>query len=59
MREWGLFNSDSASHTAADAVEADFWSEHEARLVMANQYPDDDDMYPHVIEEEEEEEEEE
>lgn len=49
--EWGIFNEDSADYTAAEAVEADFWSEAEAKAALAERYAGDDDCYVHQIEE--------
>jgi len=59
MQEWAIFNGDSADYTAAESVEADFYSREEAEAAMAARYPDDDDCFVHEVEEAEEEEEEE
>lgn len=48
---YGIFNSDSANWTEAEAVESDFYSREDAELAIKTRYPDDDDLIIHEIEE--------
>ena len=53
--EYGIFNDDSGTHCADDAVESGFATFAEADDALKTRYSEDDDCYVHECEEEEEE----
>lgn len=49
--EYGIFNDESPDYTAAEAVEAGFYSVGEAEKALAERYSPEDDLHVHPVEE--------
>ncbi len=47
---YGIFNDESQDWTEAEAVEADFYSEEDARAAIATRYSPDDGLVIHAVE---------
>ncbi len=57
-QEWGIFNDESATYCAEDALESQFYSREEAEAALKERYADDENATVHECEEPEDEEDE-
>lgn len=51
MKQYGIFNDESADYSEEEAVEAGFWSFEEAEKAIKDRYTDEDEVYVRGIEE--------